>query len=116
MSFLLEGLEVLAWFEADGAAWGDIYFCAGSWVAAHAGFTGFDGEDAEAAEFDAVALGEGVFHGSKDGVDGGFGLVARQAGTLHDALNEVLLDHAAHLSNRGGGGPIQNRRRLPDGR
>ena len=91
---LLEGLEVFAGFEADGAAGGDVDFCAGAGIAADARFAGFYGEDAEAAEFDAVALGEGGLHGAEDGVDRGFGLGAGQAGALDDALDEVLLDQA----------------------
>jgi hypothetical protein len=90
---LADGLEVFAGFEADGFAGGDADLGAGAWVAAYAGFAGLDVEDAEAAELDAVLLGEGGFHGVEDGVDGGFGFDAREAGAFDHALDEVLFDH-----------------------
>ncbi len=90
---LVEELEVLAWLEADGLAGGDGDLGAGAGVAADAGLAGLDGEDAEAAELDAVAFGEGALHGFEDGVDGGLGLDAREPGAFDDPENEVLLDH-----------------------
>ena len=63
-------------------------------VAADAGFSGFDGENAEAWQLNAVAVGERAFHGCKDGVHGGFCLVTGQSCAFHDALDEVLLDQA----------------------
>jgi hypothetical protein len=89
---LVEDLEVFAWLEADGLAGGDGDLGAGAGVAADAGFAGLYGEDAEAAELDAVAGAEGGLHGLKDGVDGGFGLGAGEAGTFHYSLDEILLD------------------------
>ncbi len=91
---LRQDLEVFAGFEADGFAGVDADLGAGAGVAAYAGLAGLDGEDAEAAQFDAVVLGEGGLHGFEDGVDGGFGLDAREAGALHDSLDEVLFDQA----------------------
>ena len=92
--WLLERLEVFARLEANGAAGGYVDFGAGAGVAAYACFAGFYGEDAEAAELDAIALSEGSLHGAEDGVKGRFGLVAGQAGALYDALDEILLDQA----------------------
>jgi hypothetical protein len=89
---LVEDVEVLAGLEADGFAWGDRDFGTGAGVAADAGFTGLDGEDAEATEFDAVALYEGLLHGLEDGIDGGFSLGADESGALDDALDEILFD------------------------
>ena len=53
-------MEFFAGFEADGFAGGDADFFAGAWVAADAGLAGFDAEDAEAAEFDALAAAESL--------------------------------------------------------
>ena len=91
-SCLVEELKIFAGLEADGFAGGDGDFGAGAGVAADAGFAGLDGEDAEAAEFDAVACAQGLLHGFEDGVHGGFCLGARKAGAFNDPLDEVLLD------------------------
>lgn len=89
---LVEQVEVLAGFEADGFTGGDGDFGTGAGVAADAGFAGFDGEDAKAAQLDAVARGQRVLHRLKDGIDGGFRLDARQSGALYNTLNKVVLD------------------------
>jgi hypothetical protein len=86
-------VELLAGLEADGFAGGDGDFGAGAGVAAYSGFAGFDGEDTESAEFDAVAFDEALFHSFEDGIDCGFCLGPDEPGTLHDTLNQVLLDH-----------------------
>ncbi len=94
---LAEYLEFFAGLEADGLAGGDGYLGAGARVAADACLAGFDAEDAEAAEFDAVAVREGLLHGFKDGVNGGLGFGAGKSGALHYTLDEVLLDHGGRL-------------------
>ena len=91
---LLEVLELFTGFEAYGSAWGDVDLFAGAWVAADAGLARLDSEDAEAPQFDAVAVGERALHGCKDGVHGGFCLITGQSCAFHDALDEVLLDQA----------------------
>ncbi len=88
-----EEVQLFAGLEADGFAGGDGDFGAGAWIAADAGLSGFDGEDAEAAQFDAVSGDEGLLHAFEDGVDGGLGLGTGKSGSLHNPLNEVLLNH-----------------------
>jgi hypothetical protein len=85
-------VEVFAGLEADGFAGGDRNFGTGAWVAAYAGFAGFNREDAEAAEFDAVPFDEGLFHGFEDGIDGCLCLGAYQSCALDDALDKILFD------------------------
>lgn len=87
-------LQILAGFEADGAAGGDIDAGAGAGVAAYAGFARFHGKNAEAAQLDAFAAAQRTLHGVEDGIDGCLGLVARQTGALHDTLDEILFDQA----------------------
>jgi hypothetical protein len=89
---LVEDVEVFAGLEADGFTGSDADLCSGTWVASDACFAGLDGEDAEAAEFNAVAFDEALFHGFEDGVDGGFCLGAHEAGPFYDSLNEILFD------------------------
>ena len=96
--WLVDDLEVFAGFEADGFAGGDGDFGSGAGIAADAGFAGLDGEDAEAAELDAIAFDHGLLHGVEDGVDGGFRFGADDAGALDDTLDEILFDQ---LSPRG---------------
>jgi len=86
-------VEFLAWLEADGFARGDGDFRAGAGVAADSGFAGLDGEDAKATEFNAVSANEALLHAVEDGVDSGFGFDSRQAGSLNNPLNQVLLNH-----------------------
>ena len=90
-------MEFFAWLEADGLAGNDGDFGAGAGVAADAGLAGLDGEDAEAAEFDAVASDHALLHAVEDGVDGGFGLGARETSAFDDSEDEILFNHAIDL-------------------
>ncbi len=90
---LCKKVELFTGLEADSFAWGYGDLGAGSWVTPDAGFARLYGEDSEATEFDAVACDERLLHAFEDGVHGGFSLCTRQAGSLHNPLNEVLLNH-----------------------
>ena len=90
---LVDDVKLFAGFEANCLAGCDGDFGAGAGIAAYAGFAGLYGEDAEAAEFDAVALDEALLHGFEDGVDCSFCFGPDQSGTFDDTLNEILLDH-----------------------
>jgi hypothetical protein len=85
-------VEVFSRFEANGFPWGDGDFGSGARVSSDSGFTGFDGEDSESAELDAVAFGEGLLHGFEDGVDGGLGLGSNEPGPFDHPLDEILFD------------------------
>ena len=61
----VDGLEFFAGLEADGFARRNVDFGAGARVAADAGFAGAHVEDAEAAQFDAVAADRAFFMLSK---------------------------------------------------
>lgn len=91
---LLEGLEFLTGFEANCPAGGDVHFLASAGIAADAGLARFDGEDTEAAQLNPVTLRQRTLHRGEDGVYGRLGLVPRQPGPFHDALDEILLDQA----------------------
>ncbi len=92
-------MQIFPGLEADSFAWGYGDFGTGARVASDAGFARLDGEDAEAAKLDAVALHEALFHGFEDGIDCRFGFGADEAGTVDDALNEILLDQWAPVVN-----------------
>jgi hypothetical protein len=90
-------LELFAGFEADGFAWGDADFFAGTRVATDAGFAGLDAEDAEAAEFDALAAAESLFQGIENGFDGLLGFGAADESLGDNRIHNVQLDHTRLL-------------------
>ena len=92
---LVEDVEFLAGLEAHGFAWSDGDFGTGAGIAAYAGLAGLYGEDAEAAEFNAVAFDEALLHGFEDGIDCRLGFCPDQPGTLYNSLNQILLDQLA---------------------
>jgi len=91
-------LEFFAGLKADGFAGRDADFSSSAWIAADAGLARAHGEDAEAAQFDALTLGEGMLHTFKHLVDRGLRFVARQPGAFHHVVNNVELDHASPVS------------------
>jgi hypothetical protein len=86
-------MELFAGLEANCFAWsnGDFGACPG--IAADAGFTWLDGEDTEAAQFNAVARDEGLLHAVEDGVYGRLCFGPWQSGTLNNPLYKILLNH-----------------------
>ena len=100
-------MEFFAGFEAYGFSGSDAYFGSGTGVAAYAGFPGFDVKYSEAAELDAIAAAEGVFHGFEDGIDSRFGFDSGKPGSLYYTLDEVLLyQWVAFLDSAG---PVRER-------
>jgi hypothetical protein len=92
-----DALELFAGFEADGFAGRDADFFAGARVAANAGFAGLDTEDAEAAEFDALAAAESLFERFENGFDGLLGFSAADERFGHNRIHDVQLDHTRLL-------------------
>jgi hypothetical protein len=90
-------VQFLTRFEADRFAGGNGNLSTGSGVSPDSGFAGAYIEDAEAAQFDPVAAGEGFFQAFKDGIDGRFRLIAGQTRSLDHIVDDVLLDQRAHL-------------------
>jgi hypothetical protein len=88
-----DALQLFAGFEADGFAGRDADLFAGARIAADAGFTGLDAEDAEAAELDALAAAESLFQGFENGFDSllGFGAADERFG--HNRIHDVQLNH-----------------------
>ena len=86
-------MEFFAGLEADGFAGcdGDFGTCPG--IAANAGFTWFDGEDAEAAKLNAIACNEGLLHAVEDSVYRSLCFGTWQSGTLNNPLYKILLNH-----------------------
>jgi hypothetical protein len=89
---LVQQVQFFAGLEPNGLAGGYADLGTGAWISSNACLAGLDVEDAKSAEFDAVIACERLLHGFENCVDGGLCLDAWQSGTLHYALNEVLLD------------------------
>jgi len=92
-----DALEFFAGFEAYGFAGRDADFFAGAGVAADAGLAGLDAEDAEAAEFDALAAAEGLFQGIENRFDGLLGFGAADESFGDNRIHDVQLDHTRLL-------------------
>ena len=73
----------------------DRHFRAGARIAADAGFARFHGEDAEAAQFDAVALLQRALHLLEHGLHGHLGFGLGDAGLVDDFVDDVELDQNA---------------------
>lgn len=85
-------MKLFTGLESDGFSGSDADFSAGARIAADTGLAWADAEDAETAQFNTVACGEGVFKPLKYCIYGRLGLGARQAGTLDHVVNNILLD------------------------
>ena len=70
-------------------------FFAGSGIAADASLAGLHAEDAELAEFDALAAAKSGFEGFKNSFDGLFSFGAADVGLCHHRVHNVELDHTA---------------------
>ncbi len=72
---LLDALKLFAGFEADSLARRDVDLFAGAGIAADASLARLYAEDAEAAEFDALAAAKSLLQRFENGLDGllGFG-------------------------------------------
>jgi hypothetical protein len=90
-------LELFAGFEADGFAGGDADFFAGTRVATDAGFARLHAENAEAAEFDALAAAESLFQGIENGFDGLLGFGAADESLGDNRIHDIQLDHTRLL-------------------
>src|SRR5208283_5609706 len=90
---LLDRLQFLAGFEADRLAGRDVDFRAGARVASDAGLARPHGEDAEAAQLNAVTVRQSLLHAFENGFDRHFGLGFGDAGLVDDFVDQVQFDH-----------------------
>jgi hypothetical protein len=92
----VEQVQFFAGLEADSLAGGDGYLGSGAWVAADTGLARTNVEDAEAAQLDAVAGGEGLFQAFKYRVYRGLCLIAWQTRAFDDVMDDVLFNQRVH--------------------
>ena len=95
-------MEFLAGLEADGFSGCDADLGPGSRIAADAGFTRADAENAKSAQFDALAGGQGLFEALKYGIHRRLGLSAREAGALDYMMDDVLFNQRGNLAGATG--------------
>lgn len=88
----IEGVQLFSGLEANRLAGCDADFGSGSGVAAYAGFTGTDAEDAETAQFNAVAGSQGILEALEDRIHSSLSLGSRQACPFDDVMDNILLD------------------------
>src|SRR5712692_6979124 len=94
---LLQGLQLLARLEANRLARRDSHLGAGARVAANAGLAWTDVEDAEAAQFDTLALRQRPLHGFEHSLNSHFGFCFRDAGSVDHFVDNIELDQAPLL-------------------
>ncbi|MCU1319980.1 MAG: hypothetical protein JWP98_1498 [Edaphobacter sp.] len=87
-------MELFARLEANRFAWSDRDFGTGSGIATDTRLPGLNGEDAEAAKFNAVSSDQGLLHAIEDGVYRSLCFCSWQAGTLNNPLYKILLNHS----------------------
>ena len=95
---VVKRMQLLARLEADCLAGSDADFGTGAGIAADAGFAGADAEDAESAQFDALACGESLLQALEDRIHRGLSLGAGQARALDHMMDDVLLNHCRYLT------------------
>jgi hypothetical protein len=96
-----DALKFFAGFEADGFARRDVDFFAGAGIATDASLARFNAEDAEAAEFDALAAAEGLLQRFEYSLDSLLGFGAADVRRGDDSIYDVQLDHAILQRFRG---------------
>ena len=89
---LLQGLQFLAGLETNCFAGRNRDLRARARIASDAGFARLDGEHAETAKFNAVALFERALHFSEDGLDGHFGLRLGDSRLIDNFVDDIELD------------------------
>src|SRR5215203_2200515 len=88
-----EILQILARLESDRLAGGDRHLDPGLGVAPHALLAVAHLKDSEAAELDALAIAERIFHGVDDGIHGLGGFHPGYVRDLRNAVYDIRLDH-----------------------
>src|ERR1700741_1207545 len=89
-----DALKLFAGFEAYSFARRNADLFAGAGIAPNAGLAWLHAEDAEAAEFDALAAAESLRQRFKDGLDGLLGLGAADVRRHDDSIYDIQLNHA----------------------
>jgi hypothetical protein len=97
-----DGVQLFAGLETNGFARGDVDLGTGAGIAANPGFAGTDAENAESAQFDALACGQSLLEALEDRIHRRLSLGARQSGALDDVMDDVLFNQRGNLAGANG--------------
>ncbi len=89
----LQRLQVLAWLEAYGFSWRDIYFRTCPRVPADTGLSWLNGKYSEAAQLDPIIGLEGIFHAIEDRIHRLFRFGLTHSRPLNDLIHKIEFDH-----------------------
>ena len=89
---LLQRLKFLSGFKANSLPGRDRHFGSRSGIASYARFARADIENTKAAKFDTLSLRQRPFHALKNGFHSHFGFGLRDAGPVHNFINDIELD------------------------
>ena len=92
--FFFDALKLFAGLEADGLARRNAHLFPGAGIAADAGLARLHTEDAEAAEFDALAAAESLLQRLENSLNGLLGFGAADVRSGDDGIYDIELDHA----------------------
>jgi hypothetical protein len=98
---LFDALKLFARFEADGFAGRNVDLFAGAGIAADAGLARLHAEDAEAAEFDALAAAKSLLQRFENSFDRLLGFGAADVRRDDDGIYDVQLNHVILQRFRG---------------
>jgi len=95
---VLQRVQFLSRFETHCLSGSDADLGAGAGVAADARLAGAHAEDAETAQFNALAGGKGLLQAFEDRIHRSLCLGAGQARTLDHLMDDVLLNQRCNLA------------------
>src|SRR5690348_15822905 len=102
-------VKFFAWLKAHGFAGRNVHFLAGTGIAADAGFTGLNAENAELTEFDTLATAKSLLERFENRFDRLLGLRAADKRLGDNSIHNIQLDHTrlrfpwANARGRGAG-------------
>jgi len=91
-------VELFTRLESDRFAWGDVDFGTGAGISADPSFAGTDTENAESAQFDALACSQSLLEALEDRIHRRLCFGARQPGALDDVMDDVLFNQRGNLA------------------
>ena len=89
----LQRLQVLAWLEAYGFSWRDIYFRTCPRVPPDPGLSWLNGKYSEAAQLDPIIGLEGILHAIEDRIHRLFRFGLAHSRPLNDLIHKIEFDH-----------------------
>src|SRR5215469_13303524 len=96
---LIDRLQLFSRLEAHSFARRNVHLSAGARVAPDTSLARPDIEDSKAAQLNAFAMGQSLFHAAEYGLDRQFGFCLGDAGFVNHFVNDVELNHRSAPSS-----------------